>query len=64
MASRMVSSQALATIGSLLSMDERIPLKKVFVMELVCRSLVGGDGRDGGDGKFAGGDLAGGGGRF
>jgi hypothetical protein len=45
-------------------MDDKIPLRKVLVIELVWRSFVGGDGRDGGEGKFAGGDLAGGGGRL
>ena len=63
MASRMVSSQALATIGSLLSIDEIIPLRKVFVIEFDCRSFVGGEGSDGGvdGGRLRGGELAGGG---
>ena len=63
MASSMVSSQALATIGSLLSIDEIIPRRKVFVIEFDCRSFVGGEGREGGigGGRLRGGELAGGG---
>ena len=36
MASSNVSSQALATTGSLLSREVRIPLRKVWVKELDC----------------------------
>ena len=35
MASSSVSNQALATTGSLLSIDVRMPLRKVFVKEVV-----------------------------
>ena len=52
-ASRRVSSQALATTGSLLSMEERMPRKNVFVNELDFASMVDGDTGNGGPGIMA-----------